>query len=71
MMEDQPPERRLDAVPEPPPISDEFVTILEACALAKVCRRTIYNWLEDGKLRTIRTAGGARRIRAESLFRSA
>lgn len=45
------------------------VTILQACALAHVSRRTIYNWLAAGKLTYIRTAGGGVRIYESSLFR--
>lgn len=45
-----------------------YLTILEACRLAKVSRRTIYNWLKAGKLRTKRTVGGSVRIDPASLF---
>lgn len=44
-------------------------SILEACALVGVSRRTIYNWLSAGKLEYGRTAGGAVRILIESLWR--
>lgn len=46
-----------------------LVTILEASALAGVSRRTIYNWLGQGKLQFARTAGGSIRIVRASLFR--
>lgn len=49
----------------------ELVTIGKACELAEVSRRTIYNWLEAGKLEYVRTAGGHVRIYADSLFRPA
>lgn len=47
------------------------VSILKACELAGVSRRTIYNWLESGKLEYVRTAGGSVRIFPDSLFRPA
>lgn len=47
-----------------------LVTILKSCDLAGVSRRTIYNWLRDGKLEYVRTAGGSIRIYVDSLFRS-
>jgi len=47
---------------------DIWLTIQEACAEAKVTRRTIYNWLAKGKLVTQRTAGGSLRILASSLW---
>jgi len=49
----------------------ETVTINRACELAGVTRRTIYNWMQAGKLKTIRTAGGSIRIDPASLFRPA
>jgi excisionase family DNA binding protein len=45
------------------------VSILQACVVAGVSRRTIYNWLHAGKLVWVRTAGGAIRIVRASLFR--
>ena len=45
------------------------VNIAQACAIARVCRRTVYYWLEAGKVEYIRTAGGKIRIYADSLFR--
>lgn len=46
----------------------DFVTITHACRIAKVSRRTIYNWLKIGKLRYTRTVGGSVRIDPTSLF---
>jgi excisionase family DNA binding protein len=46
-----------------------LVTINDAMAIASVARRTIYHWIEHGRVRYVRTAGGAVRIYAESLFR--
>lgn len=45
------------------------VSIMKACALADVSRRTIYNWLQSGKLQYVRTAGGSVRIFVDTLFR--
>jgi excisionase family DNA binding protein len=47
----------------------ELVTIREACQWVGVSRRTIYNWINGGKVETIRTAGGCVRIYADTLFR--
>jgi excisionase family DNA binding protein len=46
-----------------------LVTIQEAMQMARVGRRTIYNWLKAGKLETVRTAGGSLRIVVSSLWR--
>lgn len=46
----------------------EIVTILKACELVGVSRRTIYNWISKGKLEYIRTAGGSIRIFKDSLW---
>jgi excisionase family DNA binding protein len=51
-------------------MSDErWLSIQEACAEVGVSRRTIYNWLQAGKLDTQKTIGGSTRIRAGSLWR--
>lgn len=44
------------------------LSIQQACALARVSRRTIYNWIAAGKVKYVRTAGGAIRIFASTLF---
>lgn len=44
------------------------VTINQATKIAGVSRRTIYYWLEAGKIRYVRTAGGSVRIFPKSLF---
>lgn len=60
-------------VPVVPPVRsfprDPLVSISEACQQAGVSRRTIYDWIHSGRLEYVRTAGGAIRIRAGSLFR--
>ena len=52
------------------PDGQKTVNIQQACVVAGVSRRTIYNWLHDGKLVWTRTAGGSIRIVVDSLFRS-
>jgi excisionase family DNA binding protein len=44
------------------------VSIDQAAQLLNVSRRTIYNRIKDGRLKTIRTAGGSRRVLVESLY---
>jgi excisionase family DNA binding protein len=44
------------------------VTIDQAAALLGVSRRTIYNRIRDGRLRTIRTLGVSQRVLVESLL---
>ena len=46
-----------------------LVTILQAAARCHVSRRTVYNWLQQGKVEWVRTAGGHVRIVEASLFR--
>jgi excisionase family DNA binding protein len=47
----------------------ETISITQACAQVGVSRRTIYNWITAGKVEYVRTAGGAVRIFADSLWR--
>jgi len=47
----------------------QTVSIARACELVGVSRRTIYNWISDGKLEYVRTAGGSVRIFADTLWR--
>jgi excisionase family DNA binding protein len=53
------------ATPEP---RRQTVSIMKACEIASVSRRTIYNWIKAGRLEYTRTAGGSIRIFPESLF---
>ena len=48
----------------------ETVSILKACAIVGVTRRTIYNWIAKGRVEYIRTAGGSVRIFKDTLWRS-
>ena len=44
-------------------------SIMKACELVGVSRRTIYNWLSSGKIEYVRTAGGSVRIFVDTLWR--
>ena len=46
------------------------ISIMKACELVGVSRRTIYNWLSSGKIEYVRTAGGSVRIFVDTLWRS-
>jgi excisionase family DNA binding protein len=43
------------------------VSIDEAAGILGVSRRTVYNRIRDGRLRTLRTLGGSQRVLVESL----
>lgn len=45
------------------------ISIMKACELVGVSRRTIYNWIASGKVEYVRTAGGSIRIFVDSLWR--
>lgn len=45
-----------------------YVCIKQACQIVGVSRRTIYNWIEGGKVVAKRHAGGSFRILASSLW---
>ena len=51
-------------------IERQTLSIMKACEVVGVSRRTIYNWMAGGKIEYIRTAGGSVRIFADSLWRS-
>ena len=51
------------------PAPDRWLMIMDAAREVGVSRRTIYNWLAQGKLETQRTAGGSIRILARSLYK--
>ncbi len=50
-------------------IDRQTLSIMKACELVGVSRRTIYNWIAGGKVQYVRTAGGSVRIFADSLWR--
>ena len=49
----------------------ETLSIMKACEVVGVSRRTIYNWIAAGKVEYVRTAGGSIRIFADTLWRDA
>jgi excisionase family DNA binding protein len=53
---------------QPEPRLGRSVTIDQAAALLGVSRRTIYNRIRDGRLRTVRTLGVSQRVLVQSLF---
>ena len=48
----------------------QTLSIMKACEVVGVSRRTIYNWMAAGKVQYVRTAGGAVRIFEDSLWRA-
>jgi excisionase family DNA binding protein len=55
-------------VPNEYPRLGRSVSIDQAARLLNVSRRTIYNRIREGRLRTIRTLGGSQRVLMESLL---
>ena len=51
-------------------VDRKTISIMKACELVGVSRRTIYNWIADGKVEYVRTAGGSIRIFVDTLWRS-
>jgi len=47
----------------------QTVSIMKACEVVGVSRRTIYNWIAAGKVEYVRTAGGSIRIFTDTLWR--
>ena len=52
-------------------VDRETTSIVKACKLVGVSRRTIYNWISSGKVEYVRTAGGSVRIFVDTLWREA
>ena len=50
-------------------VERKAISIVKACELVGVSRRTIYNWISAGKVDYVRTAGGSIRIFIDSLWR--
>jgi excisionase family DNA binding protein len=48
----------------------QTISIMKACELVGVSRRTIYNWMAGGKIEYVRTAGGSVRIFTDTLWRA-
>jgi excisionase family DNA binding protein len=58
-------------VTEIEPMDRQTLSIMKACEAVGVSRRTIYNWIQAGKVEYVRTAGGSIRIFADTLWRDA
>jgi excisionase family DNA binding protein len=43
------------------------VSLDQACQILQVSRRTVYNWIREGRLQTIRTLGGSQRVLVASV----
>lgn len=54
---------------EPTMIDRKTISIMKACEVVGVSRRTIYNWIASGKVEYVRTAGGSVRIFVDTLWR--
>jgi len=50
-------------------VERKTISIIKACELVGVSRRTIYNWIAGGKVEYVRTAGGSVRIFVDTLWR--
>jgi excisionase family DNA binding protein len=50
-------------------VERKTISIMKACELVGVSRRTIYNWMASGKIEYVRTAGGSVRIFVDTLWR--
>ena len=50
-------------------VERKTISIMKACELVGVSRRTIYNWIASGKIEYVRTAGGSVRIFVDTLWR--
>jgi excisionase family DNA binding protein len=50
-------------------IERKTISIMKACEVVGVSRRTIYNWIASGKVEYVRTAGGSVRIFVDTLWR--
>lgn len=50
-------------------VERKTISIMKACELVGVSRRTIYNWIAGGKIEYVRTAGGSVRIFVDTLWR--
>lgn len=50
-------------------VERKTISIMKACEVVGVSRRTIYNWMASGKVEYVRTAGGSVRIFVDTLWR--
>ena len=51
------------------PRTHETCSVMQAAKMTGVSKRTIYNWMDQGLVQWILTAGGGRRIFVGSLWR--
>jgi excisionase family DNA binding protein len=56
------------SVPSVEPRIGRSVSIDQAATLLRVSRRTVYNRIREGRLKTIRTIGGSQRVLCESML---
>lgn len=47
----------------------QVCSVMQACTLTGMCRRTIYGWMKAGRIEYVLAPSGARRIYVDSLFR--
>jgi len=66
VLDDSDPPRPTPPKPDGPRVGHSL-SIDQAAAVLRVSRRTIYNRIREGRLRTIRTIGGSQRILVDSL----
>lgn len=53
--------------PSREPSDDDLLTLTQACAYAQVSRRTLYNWMQKGRVTRYETASGSPRVRRGDL----
>jgi excisionase family DNA binding protein len=54
---------------ESPTTAKPTVNVQQACEAVGVSRRTLYNWMRDGKVQYVENAGGKRRVIYETLWK--
>lgn len=51
-------------------MTDKWMTIEEVAREARVVRRTVYYWMQNGKLEYVKLPSGRIRINRETVFRN-
>jgi len=46
----------------------KLITISDACEIVSKCRQTLYRWIENGQVSTMRSANGQQLVCLSSLF---